>query len=176
MIPTRLNLLPKERKKKLERIIYFQFFKGVMEILVFMLCISSIALVGGAWTMQEYYNELAKQTLTSTKKYESINKRMSAINDMIHKAEKIQNKNYLWTPILVEFSSTTPESVFFETVNMDYNKREVVITGSAPTRDDLLLVESTINNHPLLGTAEIPPSSLTAKENIPFLITTDFNK
>ena len=176
MLPTRLNLLPHNKKKVLEQIIFFQFLKGILELAILIATITSIALVGGAWVLQDHYKELNKITLASSSKYDEVDERMNELNQIILNAKKIQDQYIMWTPILAEFTTVLPPNIALQTLNLDMREKRAIFTGVAPKREDLLVIQEYVNKHSLIGETSIPPSSLTLKQNIPFLISTKLNK
>ncbi len=172
MLPTRLNLLPRKKKKILEQVIFLHFIKGILELAIIIAATTSIALVGGARVLQDHYNALKQVTLASTSKYDAVDEQMSRLNKKISRAEKIQRRHIMWTPILAQFSSVLPEEVALQSLTLDAREKKVNLSGFADTRETLLEIQQAINEHPMLGPADIPASSLTAKEKIPFLIST----
>ena len=175
MLPTRLNLLSSRKRNHLQKMIFFQFTRNILEMTLFVLCISGIALLGGRSVLQNHFSDLTSQIAMTTNKYADTNKKIQEINKTLLTTEKIQKKYFLWTPIISEISSKIPNNIVITHLNVDKKNKIATFTGKAPTREDLLKLQEQLETLSFIDTIEIPISSLTEKENIPFSITTPIN-
>jgi hypothetical protein len=175
MFPTRLNLLSSRKRNHLQKMIFFQFTRNILEMTLFVLCISGIALLGGRSILQDHFNDLTTQIAQTTNKYADTNKKIQDINKILLTTEKIQRNYFIWTPVMTEISSKIPKNIVISHLNVDNKNKVITFTGKAPTREDLLNLQEQLESLSFIETIEIPVSALTEKENIPFSITTPIN-
>ena len=168
MIPHRLNLLSPEKRQHLKRMINFQFTKNLLEVLVFFLSIICISLLGGQWTLEDYFNKLADHVVTISNKYGESNQQIKTINQQIYQIELIQKEYYSWTPHLTELSSMVPVGITLNTLTLNQKSGELNLTGEAPTRNNLLDLKKQLETLDWIDTINIPPTQLTEKTNIKF--------
>lgn len=168
MIPHRLNLLSPEKRQHLKRMINFQFTKNLLEVLVFFLSIICISLLGGQWTLEDYFNKLADHVVTVSNRYGESNQQIKTINQQIKQIEIIQKEYHDWTPYLAELSSIVPTGITLNTLSLDQNSGELTLTGDAQTRNNLLDLKKQLETLDWVDVIIIPPTQLTERTNIKF--------
>ena len=170
MYPIKINLLSPEKKSYLNRIIYIQFIKNTFISIVFVFCISGIALLGGQVILQEYFGDVSSNLLVSSGLNADTNRQIQEVNTIIKKTEALQAVHYLWLQKIVEIGNAVPDKVVFSSINLNKEKKYINISGTADDRDSLLELKNNINSLDFIQNIEIPLSQLTEKENIKFSI------
>jgi len=146
----------------------YQYIKSLLEMLLFLFSIIGIFLLGGQWVLQQHFNDLAASGDHITRKYGATNKEILRINEILTETSAIQKDFILFTPKVTEFFNVIPPGISLSTTNMDYRKNEIILSGTANTRDSYLELQQNILALPYVEAADIPPAQLTQKENISF--------
>lgn len=167
MIPHRLSLLPPDKKKRLKKMINFQFLKNIAGI--FLICLSSlgIVLLGGRWVLEDYYIKLTEHMISINSRYNDTNNIIRNINNILLKVEKIQKEYIDWTTLLIEITEIIPQNIEIHKINFN-QKNELNINGIAPDRQSLLNLQNTLEEITWIQNFTIPPAQLTERENINF--------
>lgn len=175
MLPTRLNLLPPDKKKLLHRMIYFQFTKNTLETALFILCIIGIALLGCRWVLQNYTAELSAKITTASSRNVETDRKIKNINQSLLQLEEIQQNYNLWTPTMAEITKGVPPGVNLINLSIDFNNQSITFAGQADTREALLKLQEQLKTLEIISDIQIPLSILTEKKDIPFSISTKLN-
>ncbi|HLD31731.1 MAG TPA: hypothetical protein VJB37_02450 [Patescibacteria group bacterium] len=168
MIPSRLNLLSPEKKKHLHGMISLQFSKSAVEMVLFVISISSIAFLGSKLVLEEHLTDLNLAVASLQSQNPKTNQEILNLNKRLKKIEYIQKEYSPLVPHLVEIGNHIPSSVTLDRLEINQEEKSVLISGLAPTRDDLLMVKANLEKIEWLETIEIPLAQLTQKENIKF--------
>ena len=167
MIPHRLNLLPPDKKKRLKKMINFQFLKNIAGIFLIILSVMGIFLLGGQWVLEDYYSKLTENVLSLSEKHSNTNNTIKEINNTLIKVDKIQKEYINWTPKILEITESIPDDIEISKININ-QKNEITLSGWAANRQSLLNLQKTLEQINWLGEFSIPPAQLTEKENINF--------
>lgn len=170
MLPTRLNIISEEKKEYLQKMFYFQFIKGVLEQMLFVVAVCAMFLVGGQRILETHFENLVSQLTNNTNQYSHKNIEIKEINNTLREAEKIQAEHRYWSPLLPEFFNAIPPGISLTTVIFDPNNNRYTIVGKANTRDSLLSLQKSLEETPVVVSLDIPLSRLTERENIDFSI------
>lgn len=170
MLPTRLNLLLPTKRKYLERMVYIQFGKNVLETFLITLSLVGIVLLGGQWLLQEHFNTLAQNITAISSQHTTTNQTIANINQTIKQIDAIEQEYILWTPLLASFLNILPSSVTLTSLDVDMTGKSITFVGHVTSREELLNLEQQLESHELINTAVIPISQLTQKNDIPFSI------
>lgn len=171
MYPVRLNLLAPEKQKRLRHIVYVQFAKNSLEVVVFVISLSGIILLGAQSVLQGYFNDIADSLTSVNQKQEEKNHGIKDVNRLLAKTANIQSLYTVWTPIIADISSAIPPRIVLSGLQLDMTKRLFVFTGNAASRDDLLDLQKNLKRLPFIESAIVPLSQLTEKANVSFSIT-----
>lgn len=171
MIPTRLNLLSPEKRRVHQRTTYFQWIKNMLEVLFIVICLSSILLLVGLAFFQNQQSSVTSGMVISESKYVQKNREADVLNMTLNQTEKMQGEYVAWLPLLETITSAIPERVGIEELSIDTTKKTIVVTGIAPTRDDLLQLKDRFAALPNVKPFDIPIAQLIEKQNIPFSFT-----
>lgn len=171
MIPHRLNLLSPDKYQHLKRMVSFQFIKNLLELILMTISISGMALLGGQWVLQDYFNQIAEQIVSVSNRYAATNQDIKKINLTLNQVEKIQKEYYNWTALLSALTEKIPKNIILTALNFDDKNKKIILTGTAAARDDLLALKDNLNTLLWIKPVQIPPTQLTEKNNIQFSFT-----
>jgi len=146
----------------------YQYIKSLLEMLLFFLALVGIFLLGGQWVLQQHFNDLAASGDHITLKYGATNKEIRKINKILAETSTIQKEFVLFTPKAIEFFNAIPTGITLSATNMDYRNNQIILSGTADTRDAFLFLQQNMLSLPYVESADIPPAQLTQKEDIIF--------
>lgn len=175
MLPVRLNMLPPDKQRHLQKTIMTQFVKNTAEVAFFLACLVAIAFLGGQWVLETYFSDITQNTLSVAPPPTETTVQINRVNTRVRNLALVQREYIQWTPILADIAAAIPESVVLDEVSIDSKTGVMTIAGTAATRDDLLLVEAQLEAVPFIGAITIPPSQLTQRENVSFRFTPTFS-
>lgn len=160
-----------EKRKHIDRMLYFQFAKGALETLLVVLCMIAIVLMGGLWVLQSHFNDLVAQLTIVTNQQTTKNTKMKEINTVLRRVEQIQAEHMSWVPRMADLAQMTPAGIVINNAQLDRNNNTYTLSGSALTRDTLLHFEQQLESLPYVEEVQVPLSQLIEKEDIRFTIT-----
>lgn len=170
MYPTRINLLSPEKRKYLRRMIYIQFTKNTLTSIVFVFCLSGITLLGGQSVLQEYFNDVSSNLIATNSRHAEKNKKIKEVNNILTQTDAIQQIYTNWSPIVINLTNTIPKGIIVDSLSFNSLNHTFIINGTASTREDLLQMQTNLNNLEFIKNVDIPLSQLTEKANISFSI------
>lgn len=169
-----INILPDSIKKEVKLNLINLKIKNLFLFFTVTTCLCGMLYLGGLlFARINYYNIihssnlLLKSTETNTVKVKEINSQMLAI-------EKIQNEFTSWSDLLKYFSANLSGNIKINQLRGDKISKQLIITGTAKTRDDLLALKNQLESAPYLTKIDFPIKNLLEKENINFEITAEF--
>lgn len=171
MFPTRLNLLSPAKRAALHRLIYLQFLRGLLEIMLLVLSVSGIALLGGRSVLQDYFDELAVEIAAISNQQADTNQQVKLINRVLSQTENLQKAYTLWTPIMADLANAIPDNITLTGLDLNIKKKAATFTGFSADRDALLNLQKQLESLPRIAKVDIPLSQLTEKKDISFSIT-----
>src|SRR3990167_1338928 len=169
------NLLPPTQKTLLRwQALNRQIWAIGLYVLVFVL-FSWALLMLGASMLREYNSSLSAAQLITPAENQKVSLRdINDLNQMITILNNKQPFSYVWTGLLLDLARLTPGNVHLVSFNADTETKEVVFTGIADTREDLLLFQKQIETSEYFSAIDIPPDSLTQPKDIPFSLQATF--
>jgi Tfp pilus assembly protein PilN len=171
MFPTRLNLLPPDNQKYLQKMVFTEFIKSTLETILLLLTLTGMAILGGEWVLQGYFNDLTETIVTVSNENSEANNEIRNINMLIEQVMEIQQQYTLWTPFFVDLSSSVPDGVVLSNISIDIKNQLFSLSGTAKKRRDLLDLQHQLELLPYIASLSIPPSQLTKKEDISIHLT-----
>ncbi len=168
MIPHRLNLLSPEKYQNLKRMVSFQFIKNLLETVLFIISVSGIILLGGQWILQDYFGKIAEQIISVSNRYADTNREIKKINTILNTLEKLQKEYQTPSVLLSEIIQKINPGIILS--NLTINNEKITISGTAITRQDLLILKEQLDDLNFVEPSEIPPEQLIEKENINFFL------
>lgn len=169
--PTLLNLLPPEKKKLLNRLYLALYLRIIIEILLLYSLIIAISLILANYLLQSSLTSIQVQTTALDPIYSKINQEIKTANQQLKNVDLAQQAWQPWGPRLAQLFATTSSSISLSTLNLSADRQILLLQGLAKTREALLAFKEQLAQLPWLEEFEIPVSSLTLKENVPFTLT-----
>jgi Tfp pilus assembly protein PilN len=170
MLPTRINVLPPEKKVRLRRMIRSEFIRNILGLCIVVSSIIAIATVGSRAILQTYFFDLAESLNSVTVQSTDKNIVILQANNRISTAMRVIRNQHYWPVTLVDIYTAVPGSVVVSKMTIDKKEGIATITGVASTRDELVNFGAELRMLPFVNTVDIPISQLTQQENISFTI------
>ncbi len=171
MYPTRLNIIATAKRKYIDKMVYMQFVRNSVEVFLFLMCASTVFLVGSWWILQSHFNELASKLTIRSDKQTERSLQIREINTLLGDIKLLQVAFLKWTPIIARVTDKLPQGTVLSSMTLDVHNKSYHITGFAESRDILLALEERIRTLPEVVDVNIPISQLIAKDDINFDIT-----
>lgn len=173
MYPTRISVLAKEKQKYIDRMVYMQFARNSIEVFLFLLCASTIFLVGSWWTLQSHFNDLASKLTIKADAETERTIQIREINTLLSDVQGVQSVFVTWTPKIKEFVDTIPDGVTLSNLSLSAYGKTYDMSGKADTRESLLVLKERLLALPQVLDVNIPLAQLIPKEDVGFSITID---
>ena len=170
MLPTRINVLPPEKQRHLQRMIRSEFIRSTLALMIIVAAIIGIALLGGRSLLQTYFGDLADTINAVTVNTKDKNSKITQANSRIQVASRVVDTYTYWPGILLPLSEALPETVIVNRMDIQMIDETATITGVADTRDALLNFGEKLRTISFVRTVDIPISQLTEREDISFTI------
>jgi len=168
MIPCRLSLLSPEKRQNLNSMVYFQFLKSILEILLIVISITGIILLGAQSVLEDYFSKLTSTIVFTQNQFAKTNSEIKNINETIKEVGKIQKEYEPINKIIKLFTTALPNELILNTVSYNQNTKILSLTGTALTRDSLLNFKEQLKSYPEVVSSDLPASQLTKKDMVPF--------
>ena len=170
-----INLMPPEKKKLITHIYLVLYSRFLIEIILLYGLIVAISLVTANQILLSNLEPIQARTTNLEPVYNQINQKIQKVNKDLKNINEAQNKFSFWTPYLSETLKSMPESIILNGIDFNKENKELIIQGSAKTRADLLALKDNLTKLPWIKKLDLPASTLTAKENINFIINIEMN-
>lgn len=168
MIPSRINLLSPEKRQHLKSMVFFQFIKGILEILLIIACVAGIVLLGAKTILENYFSDLTSTIVFIQSQHVKTNREVRDINAVINNLYIIQNDFKPITSFIPDIAEAVPAGVVLNTMQINPENNTITLSGEANTRDNLLRMEENIKKINWIQSTDLPLSQLTKKDKIPF--------
>lgn len=167
-----LNLLPPEKKKSIRNLYLILYLRMVIETLLIYSLLMAIPLFASRYYLDNNFKDIQEKTASFSREYTKINQEIKTTNQKLKDIDLVQDKFLAWTPYLINVLKATPTStIFLKKVEFGKENKMIVIQGRAKTREALLDYKTILEKLSFVANLQIPVASLTAKENIDFLLT-----
>ncbi len=171
-----LNLLSPLQKTELKSIKLQFLIKNLWFQVVSVLVIISTVLLFNFLLLKNNLNYLESEVndeklFFESKNISSLEELIKQLNSQLNTAAKVQEDYIKWSDKIVAITGLVPDGVSLSDLQLVTSDKEINITGVAKTRDNLLQLQSNLNNHEFFTNVTTPISSLIQKENITFKIT-----
>jgi len=172
-----INLIPKEEKKKMATDFYLRLFILFLWMMSFSVFVASVAM------LPAYFFSLVKDATSNTKLEIQKNTQvpavgeesLSAIKDMntkLNLVENAENNKFLVSEKVINeiISDKTPDIKIVQITyqNDPITGKTVVVLGTAPSRQSLLLFEQTLENDSAFKNVNLPISDFVKDSNLQF--------
>lgn len=167
----RINLLPPQKKKelKLEKINHLVVFYGslvIISFLLFLILLFNIQLFL-SWKISDIKNQITAKE-TSLENQNDLEEKIKNLNNTLTKITKAQAEQPLWSPTIEKLASLIPSNVQLKNLSGNLESQIINLSGFSPTREKILLLESSLKNSPQFEITNAPLSNLTKPTNIDF--------
>ncbi len=174
MYPTRLNVMSKQKQGHIKRMLLMGFVQNTIAVLFIVLAIFSIFALFSQVFLQSYFADVALQSIRTQNPTRKINERVQSINTTIQTASAIQKNYHHWSPLVVLLTNILPPSVTVDSVQFQYTKARLNIAGTAPSREALLELKTSLESLEQIDTVTIPLNDLTKLDHIDFTLSIPF--
>ena len=168
-----LNLLPAEKKIEIRKDNRFRMIvaqgSGVLFLGVFYCCL----LLGISWLLSEQLSSTkglsddGSSSSPGKSEIASYEKTFQETNANISEISRLLENHVLWEKFFRSIQSATPDGVLY-TKLLAKNDFTLSASGTAPSREALLLLEKNMNDSDCFRDAAVPLSDKLVKENIDF--------
>jgi len=176
MIPFRLNVISAEKKRYHMHMVYIEFFKNMLELLLFTICITGIAFLLGLLLLRSHLHDMSSTMALAASPYIQKNREIHTVNQALKTVDDIQAEYLLWTDVLAEFSGTLPSGIALDTLDIDFSKNILKLSGRANSRDELLVFSKQLEALPWVNPVSIPLSQLIGEPPLVFSIETPLTR
>lgn len=170
-----INLMPPEKKKLINHIYLVLYSRFLIEIILLYGLIVAISLVAANQILLSNLSPIKARTTDIEPVYSQINKEIQKVNKDLKNIDEAQNSFFTWTPYLAETLKTLPTGIFLNGLDFNKENKNLIVQGVAKTRADLLILKDNLTKLPWVKKLDLPASTLTAKENINFIINIEMN-
>lgn len=169
-----INLLPKSKLKQLE---LRSWFFGLVSLYVIAGISFGIVLAvqgGILWYLKVRAKGLEAETETlrqfaSAKESTDVRNQVTFINNRVNDYNNLARGTVRWSKLLTLFSEVVPAGVQIQSFAVDSIKKQVAISGYAPTRELVILLHDNIAAKPRYFTKlDYPLENVTRPTNIAF--------
>lgn len=171
-----LNLLSPENKKITEERLLYISIKNLLGILLIFAIFSAITLLTAKLVLANNFQTIIEQTTLIVKEYGGVNQKIKEINQKIKTINDTQEKFVAWSQILSKISNLIPQNTTTSVIILSRSNEDMILKGTAKTRNDLLLLKSNLENSGIFSSVKIPFSNLLIRENIDFEFELKLNK
>lgn len=154
----------------LEKIRHWVTFYGAGSLII---VLGFAALLGFVWffiLVQLKSYALTAQNIKESFQGQSVDSEKQLIGDLneyLAKVDRIQKNHRYYSLVLIELANLTPAGVRLEGLMID-EKNQVEITGFAPLRTQVLMLQEALAKSKLFTQVENPLANLTKQTNINF--------
>ncbi len=170
-----INIIPQritENRKKRRKGFYFNL------IAIFLIFFSCLNLLGFSFTFGKLYFEWKKvnkankiiENITSGTRYQELKTDILNFNQEVDLLLKLQRDTFSVPKILEEIKNFIPSKITLTSIEYDDKALIVDITGIAPRREDVLLVQESLQKIPFAKSIYSPLSNLDQQKDISFVV------
>lgn len=163
-----LNLIPDPEKKELKIFSLYLMTKNILGILVLGIAIIAIALLSTKFILQNRFNKiLDKDYLTASPAKFSSNE-IKKINEELKVIQEVQKNYQPWSYFFINLAKFVNPGITVTAFDLNKEKGEIKISGTAEKREDLLKFEENVNQSGYFQKFATPLEMLFKKDNINF--------
>jgi Tfp pilus assembly protein PilN len=168
-----LDLLPEERKEQLKSTRLFRKVIWFEIVFLFPIFVMIVILLDSLYVLNYEKDSVAKiyarqQDQQQYQNLKDFQDSFKQANNSATTALNFQNKNLHWTNVLRELGNIFPDNVSLSEISTkDF---QIIITGSAKTRQDLLNLQSQLQQSVCFQNVDVPLSDMIQKSDIEFQV------
>lgn len=165
-----INLLPPNKRKVIFNVYLLYYLRLFTEILLGYSAIIATVFILSYYFLNISLNDFQGKTLSMDKEYAQINQEITQINKNLKKIDIAQTDIVNWPGYLHQIFSIKSEGVVLSGLDIQKNSQTLLLQGRASTREALLALLKNLETLTFLKEIDLPPSALTAKQDIDFNI------
>lgn len=166
--------MSKQKQRHIKSMFSMGFIENTIAILFIVLAIFSIFTIFSKVFLQSYFADVALQSLRTQNPTREINERVFVINNTIKISNEIQKKYLLWSPFINLLANTIPQSVTIDKVRFVYSEKLLELVGTAPSREALLELKTSLESIEQISIVTVPLNDLTKQNKINFSLSIPF--
>lgn len=170
-----INLMPPEKKKLISHIYLVLYARFLIEIILFYGLIVAISLVIANQLLLSNLGIIQSRTANLEPVYNQINQEIQKVNRQLNNINEAQGNFSVWTPYLADLLKNLPTDISLNGLEFNKENKGLIIQGLAQTRAGLLILKDNLAKLTWIKKIDLPASTLTAKENINFIISVELN-
>ena len=169
-----LNILPDEKKKTAEQRMRFRFFVWQVFLLFSLeLFLASFLFVISLWIHferqhQEILNQEFDSRYTEEKQQRIFEEKFQSVNEAADAVLSINKKHFSFTQVFLLLDRHISDAITLEHVSTKDFK--IFLSGTADTRDDLLVFSEKLKGEPCFSDVKLPLSNLLTQNQVDFQI------
>lgn len=172
----RFNLLPVIDRRNARRFIVLRSARFSLCILIVLIAFSSIALMGGQRIFAETLADQKEKTAAAERaalgtRTSTLQQEIQSVNTLLGPVKTLQNEYRKWSGILSTITNRIPNGIALLRFEISRKPHTMTLAGTAATRNDLLSLQSALEEIPEVSDIVIPTTDLLQRENIAFRIT-----
>lgn len=166
-----LNLISEQKKKEIKIKHLHQLLKKIDLVVIIFVCLIAIMILVAKIMLQNTFNTTISQTTLITKNTQGSTLKVRDINNKITSMEQVQTDFIVWTRLLDQLATSTPDGIVITSIKAGSDKN-IRMTGVARTRDSLIALKNSFEKIAMFDKFDLPLSNMLQKENINFEIIT----
>lgn len=166
-----LNILPPKKKAILRKMYVMQQLVFLVNIGIIASSISVVMILASNWGLERWLTTataLVKTDIITSEEKTVLRDLVINLNRLLDQGQPLLVATNDPVADLLAISEQTPSEISLHTISINYPEQEVLLTGTANTRDDLIAYQQTLNDLDQLNGIHLPLSDITLKEKIPF--------
>lgn len=174
-MPHEINLLPFSRRRILHRL-FVEESIGILLRRVLLMLMSITALGVAAVVVISFSERLGSFEVSSAleeriKQYQELRSEVALRNQALQEMKIAIGEKIEWSALFQEVFEALPPGVTLREMSGDIASRHLLLSGTAPARSSLIVLEGRLHALPWVETIESPPSNLLQRLNTPFSFT-----
>lgn len=168
-----LNLLPSSRKQALRHRYIMQQVRFLIGVAVVATSISVLMLFASDGLLQRWLRDITVETksdIISTEERKNLQALVSEVVKLVNQAQPVAENQVLPLQDVVTLLGPTPDNIRLHEYSLDYVKHDLLVTGTADTREALVSYQQVVSDIPGVQTVHLPLNDITSKENISFTL------
>lgn len=166
-----LNLLPPQRRLTLKRELLLtavvRFANSVLlGVSVITVCGLAVGVV--LWVMTQAASTTDAEVLLNIRRFSELRSIVGRDNAFLATLHRVDTERVLWSALVRDLLAVVPPGVTVTSLAADAAGKQIVLSGSAPTRSTLIVFEDRLHLLPWVVSVEAPHENLLQRENPAF--------
>ena len=171
MFALRLNLLASRKKKRIRQLVSFLFLKHIMEIVLLVLCVISVALLLGLYILEENFSTVAESFASGNTQRAQVRQEAVRINQRINQINTAQKEFVPWSIVVATLAELTLTDITWNTWSFDKASGRAQLVGTARERESVVMLEQSLRAKEWVHDVQLPLAELVSVDEKPFTVT-----